>query len=98
MPDPSPWVAHAAGASYTLLGSAPSAAVDAATAALAATGLSGSFGCVDLLRSADGGWVVLEVGTDGPDAHVDRAVPEPLASEIQDSIREAFWTWVNSDR
>jgi len=94
VPDPSPWVAHATGAAYKLLGVPPAGAVEAAAAALNVTGLNDSFGCVDLLPSP-GGWLVLEVGTDGPDAHVDRAVPQPLAGEINEQIHDAFWNWVS---
>jgi len=86
----SPFVAHATGASYHLLPAVPDEAAIAAHAALTASGLDHAFGCVDLLQSADG-WVVLEVGTDGLHNYVDRAVPEPLATELDRRIAEAFW-------
>src|SRR5262249_2687087 len=88
----SPWVAHARGARYERSGEAPAAALVAARAALVATELIGSFGCVDLLRKPSGEWVVLEVGTDGLVNHVDRELGDPeLEWEIQRRIAEAFW-------
>jgi len=67
--------------------SRPPGAVEAAAAALNVIGLNDSFGCVDLLPSP-GGWLVLEVGTDGPDAHVDRelskaSTPEPYHVQLR---------------
>lgn len=50
----------------------PATAAQAATAALEATSLLQTFGCVDLLQRSDGSWVVLEVGTDGLFTHLDR--------------------------
>lgn len=91
--EPSPWVAHATGASYIQLGHAPIEAVDAARAALASCDLLTSFGCVDLLAGPDG-WLVLEVGTDGIAGHVDRDVGEPLATEIDRRLAEAFWALI----
>jgi hypothetical protein len=88
----SPWVAHARGARYERGGELPRDAVDAARSALRATGLLGSFGCVDLLRRPFGEWVVLEVGTDGVFNHVDRDLGDPeLEEEIQRRIATAFW-------
>lgn len=90
---PSPWVAHARGARYEAAGEAPAAAVTAAWAALEATDLLDSFGCVDLLRRPTGEWVVLEVGTDGVFNHVDRDLGLPeIELEIQRHIAEAFWS------
>jgi hypothetical protein len=89
----SPWVAHATGARYVHLGPSPAGATAAARRALAACGLLGSFGCVDLLPSPDG-WLVLEVGTDGPAGHVDRDVGEPLATELDRRLAGAFWAAV----
>jgi hypothetical protein len=89
---PSPWVAHARGARYAPAGDPPAQAVEAARAALSASGLLESFGCADLLCKPDGQWVVLEVGTDGMFNHVDRDLGLPaLESEIQRRIAEAFW-------
>jgi glutathione synthase/RimK-type ligase-like ATP-grasp enzyme len=89
---PSPWVAHARGARYEAAGGAPAEAESVARDALAATGLLASFGCVDLLRSAAGRWLVLEVGTDGVFNHVDRDTGLPgLAEEIDARIAAAFW-------
>lgn len=90
--DPSPWVAHARGARYEILGQPPSGAVVAAEAALRATGLLDSFGAADLLRRPSGEWIVLEVGTDGMFNHVDRNLEHPaLEREIGKRIAEAFW-------
>src|ERR1700744_3152169 len=69
---PSPWVAHARGARYVRLPDAPPDAFKVAEAALVATKLWNSFGCVDLLCKPNGEWVALEVGTDGLFNHVDR--------------------------
>jgi len=55
---PSPWVAHAQGAKYMKLNTAPKKAVEAAKSALVATGLWNSFGCVDLLCKPTEKWVV----------------------------------------
>jgi hypothetical protein len=88
----SPWVAHVRGARYELAGEIPPAALRAATAALAATGLLNSFGCVDLIARPNGDWLVLEVGTDGLFNHVDRELGQPeLELEIQRRIANAFW-------
>jgi hypothetical protein len=90
---PSPWVAHARGARYEATGEAPAPAVAAARSALDATGLLGSFGCVDLLRRPSGEWLVLEVGTDGMFNHVDRELGLPgLEQELQRRVAEAFWS------
>lgn len=89
---PSPWVAHSRGARYEPAGEPPAAATAAARSALAATGLLDSFGCADLLPAPGGGWLVLEVGTDGPTSHVDRALGLPeLEREIRRRVAEAFW-------
>lgn len=89
---PSPWVAHARGARYEVLGAAPAEAERIAHRALNAVGLLGSFGCVDLLPAPDGGWLALEVGTDGVFNHVDRDVGDPvLAAELDRRVAEAFW-------
>ncbi len=90
----SPFGAHATGASYGLLDTIPDEAARAAIAALDAAGLTSSFGCADLLHS-DTGWVVIEVGTDGLYNYVDREVPEPLATELDRRIAEAFWALVD---
>lgn len=91
--EPSPWVAHATGAGYTQLGQPPVEAVDAARGALTSCDLLISFGCVDLLSGPDG-WLVLEVGTDGMAGHVDRAVGDRLATEIDRRLAEAFWALI----
>lgn len=91
--EPSPWVAHARGARYEEAGEAPALAIAAARKALEAAGLMGSFGCADLLRRPSGGWVVLEVGTDGVFNHVDRDLGLPgLELEIRGRVAEAFWS------
>jgi hypothetical protein len=89
---PSPWVAHARGARYGPAGEPPAAALAAARSALAAAGLLDSFGCADLLPAPGGGWLVLEVGTDGPTGHVDRdlGIPE-LEREVRRRVAGAFW-------
>lgn len=88
---PSPWVAHARGARYESAGDPPEAAISTARAALEATGLLASFGCVDLLLD-NAVWRVLEVGTDGPYGYVDRDIGLPGASEeIDRRLAEAFW-------
>lgn len=94
----SPWVAHARGARYVVIGEAPSEAVAAARAALVATDLIDSFGCADLVY--DGAqWLVLEVGTDGACGHVDRDVGDAaLAREIDRRFAEAFWAWAGGER
>jgi hypothetical protein len=90
--EPSPWVAHARGARYADIGIPPPEAAARAVAALTATGLLSSFGCVDLLHSPDDGWLVLEVGTDGVYNHVDRDLELPhVENEILRRIAEAFW-------
>lgn len=91
--EPSPWVAHARGARYVHLGEPPEGAKDAGRHALVATGLLNSFGAVDLLpRGRD--WLVLEVGTDGLFNHVDRDFDNAaLTEELENRLREAFWTW-----
>lgn len=92
---PSPWVAHARGACYEDAGKAPPEASAAARAALEATNLLGSFGCVDLMQRPSGEWVVLEVGTDGMFNHVDRNLSLPAVElEIQRRLAVAFWSWV----
>jgi hypothetical protein len=94
---PSPWVAHARGAVYEHAGHAPQAAVTVARSALAATGLLGSFGCVDLLQRPTGEWMALEVGTDGLVNHVDRALGDAvMEAEMTRRIAEVFWKWVGS--
>lgn len=88
----SPWVAHARGARYVSLHYGPIEALDAAASALTATGLLGSFGCVDLLQDSSGRWLVLEVGTDGLSSHVDRDIGDcDLEREIEQRIAKAFW-------
>lgn len=87
---PSPWVAHATGARYTVLDAPPAEAVDVATSALRAAKLLDAFGCVDLLPSPRG-WLALEVGTDGFNNYVDRDVPEPLRTELDRRVAHAFW-------
>ena len=92
---PSPWVAHARGARYAEPGPVPAEAEQQARAALAATGLLGSFGCVDLLRTEQGRWLVLEVGTDGGFNYVDRDLGIPaLEEEIDRRLARAFWSRV----
>jgi len=89
---PSPWVAHARGARYVKLPEAPLKALEAAKPALVATKLWNSFGCVDLLCTPTGEWVVLEVGTDGLFNHVDRDIGDPdLEREMDQRIALAFW-------
>ncbi|MFO0863250.1 MAG: hypothetical protein U0744_01075 [Gemmataceae bacterium] len=91
----SPWVAHARGARYEFPPSAPAEAETAARSALEATGLLDSFGCADLLCSAEGEWLVLEVGTDGMFNHVDRALENSARErEILEKIAGAFWNGV----
>jgi hypothetical protein len=88
----SPWVAHARGAGYAEAGPLPPDAECQAMTALAAVDLLASFGCVDLLRAPNEGWLVLEVGTDGVYNHVDRMLELPhLEREIDRRIAEAFW-------
>lgn len=89
---PSPWVAHARGARYAILRDPPEAALAVAAAALRATGLWDSFGCVDLLQRETGEWVALEVGTDGLFNHVDRDLNDPVTEgEILRRVCDAFW-------
>ena len=79
-----------------MLDEAPHDAATTAQRALDVAGLSESFGCVDLLPSPRG-WLVIEVGTDGYYNHVDRNVPEPLATEIDRRIATAFWNWIGGE-
>jgi hypothetical protein len=89
---PSPWVAHARGARYVRLGRPPQDACEVGRAALEATGLCDTFGCVDLLCRPSGEWVVLEVGTDGLFNHVDRELDDPeLEAELLRRITATFW-------
>lgn len=89
---PSPWVAHARGARYVRLGAPPTKALEAARSAFLATGLFGSFGCVDLLLKPTGEWVVLEVGTDGLFNHVDRDLgDQDFEQELHRRIADSFW-------
>lgn len=91
----SPWVAHVRGARYAATGQAPAEAEVQARSALAATGLLSSFGCIDLLRSPEGQWLVLEVGTDGLFNHVDRDLGLPdIEAEIDTRIAAAFEAWI----
>jgi len=88
----SPWVAHARGARYVHGAIAPAEAMRVAARALQATGLFSSFGCVDLLQQRDGGWLALEVGTDGIYNFVDRNFDSPsLRSEMLQRLKIAFW-------
>ena len=89
----SPWVAHANGAIYEILGDPPEEVKQLATKALQATDLYNSFGCVDLLEDNNGNWLVLEVGTDGIFNHVDRHIGIPrLEAEIKRRIATAFFS------
>ncbi len=88
----SPWVAHARGARYCRLEGPPTDARDAAGMAIRACGLDDSFGCVDILCTPDGEWLVLEVGTDGIVNHVDRELDDPeMERELLARIARAFW-------
>lgn len=94
---PSPWVAHARGARYVAVGEPPLEAERQAREALAATGLLKSFGCADLLHAPDGRWLVLEVGTDGVNNHVDRHLDLPhLEAEINERLAAAFHGWAGT--
>jgi hypothetical protein len=87
----SPWVAHARGARWHRLPGPPAAAAQAAAAALEATNLLQTFGCVDLLQRFDGSWVVLEVGTDGLFTHVDRDLSDSaFEAELLERICDSF--------
>ncbi|HYE18351.1 MAG TPA: hypothetical protein VEA69_07895 [Tepidisphaeraceae bacterium] len=94
----SPWVAHARGARYEWLSAVPPAdAGGVAVAALHATNLLDSFGCVDLLRRDDGAWLALEVGTDGIYNHVDRDVGNPeFERSLNAHLGMAFFRWTCS--
>ena len=89
---PSPWVAHARGARYARPGKAPEEAEELVCRALTACELFGSFGCVDLLCTDAGRWLVLEVGTNGVFNHVDRALElSDVEQELNQRLAEAFW-------
>jgi glutathione synthase/RimK-type ligase-like ATP-grasp enzyme len=91
----SPWVAHAQGAFYESVGTAPAEAEYQVRKALGATGLLDSFGCADLMHSRDGRWLVLEVNTDGIFNYVDRDISVPsIAEAIDRRLAKAFWAWV----
>lgn len=93
----SPWVAHIQGARYAAAGPTPAEAEAQARAALEATGLLDSFGCVDLLQSADRRWLVLEVGTDGLFNHVDRNLGLPeIEREVDARLARAFHAWLET--
>jgi hypothetical protein len=86
----SPWVAAVAGAISIPLGEPPPEAASEVAKALEATGLLGSFGCVDLLLAPDGRWLVLEVNTDGLSSYVLRTACGPaLEAEIGARINDA---------
>lgn len=87
----SPIVSHARGAHYELLGKPPQGALEVAEAALRAVGLFDTFGCADLVHDPVESWVDLEVGTDGIYEYIDRAVPEPLKSELWTRCAHSFW-------
>ena len=88
-----PWVAHANGAIYEILGNPPEEVKKLATKALQVTNLYSSFGCVDLLQDNNGNWLVLEVGTDGIFNHVDRNIGNSdLETEINRRIAAAFFS------
>jgi hypothetical protein len=79
------------------LGDPPREARRQAREALAATGLLESFGCADLLQAPDGRWLVLEVGTDGVNNHVDRHLDLPhLEAEINERLAAAFHGWAGT--
>lgn len=87
----SPWVSHANGAHYEVFDDAPREAWEAARLALHATHLDDSFGCVDLLHTPDGRWLVLEVGTDGVFNHVDRDVgDDAFVARLHERIADRF--------
>lgn len=88
-----PLVAHAVGARYYQLDNPPPENVQVvAGRALQSVGLFTSFGVVDLIHSSCGGWLVLEVGTDGIDTIVDRDFDDPaLDYELNSRIAEAIW-------
>lgn len=61
---------------------------------LAAADLLNSFGCVELLRSFAGEWLVLEVNTDGIAAVVDRDIGIPgIPEELDQRLAAAFHAW-----
>lgn len=92
--NPSAFVAHARGAGYEAAGTAPPRAVRCARRALEATGLSTSWGCVDMIPAPDGRWLALEVGTDGLWSHIDRALGLPtIEKEIETRLAHAFNAW-----
>ena len=87
-----PWVAHAQGAVYEVLGKPPCEVEVLATKVFKATYLFESFGCVDFLQDNDGKWLVLEIGTDGIFNHVDRNIGNRiLEGEIEQRIADAFY-------
>lgn len=87
----SPFVAHAQGARYELVGEAPHDAELQARRALESMGLLSSFGCADLMRDSKGIWRVLEVNTDGVFNHVDRDIDVGnIAAEIDALLKAAF--------
>lgn len=92
--DPSPFVAHARGAHYEQIGTAPPRAVRCARRALEATGLWRSWGCVDMVPADNGRWLALEVGTDGLWSHVDRDIQPPcIAEELETRLGQTFKAW-----
>ena len=92
----SPWVSHANGAMYNVLGQVPDEAKLVATAALKATNLYTSFGCVDLILN-QGRWQALEVGTDGIYNHIDRDFDNRVLEEtIDEKLATAFWSRIGT--
>lgn len=93
----SPFVAHARGARYETEGKVPEKAEFQARQALRATNLLDSFGCADLMRDAEGNWLVLEVNADGIFNHVDRDINiANFPVELSEKLARAFWAWVGN--
>lgn len=87
-----PWVSHANGAVYEYGENYDKQARETAKIALVATDLYNTFGVVDLLKSKDNEWYVLEVGTDGIYNYVDRDLEnQNLFDEINEKLAKAFW-------
>ncbi|MEU6709619.1 hypothetical protein [Streptomyces wuyuanensis] len=94
-----PWVSVALGAEQRQIDCPSESAQAAAAAALRATSLLDSFGCVDLLQASDGKWLVLEVNTDGIASFVlrDPRLPD-LSDEINLRLRDALTHWAALNR
>ena len=87
----SPWVSYSLGAEVEFFENPPQEVIPEVGRALEATGLQHSFGAVDILRSSEGRWLVLEVNTDGIFSYVERQVPaQALREQLDHYVAQSF--------